>query len=252
MNRVLYALDKQLAIRINMIDGGGLRNAIPRESTAHFSITGEHETDLKSAVENLASNLKQEYASTDPGLDLQLKAIEDFDFVLPTQTQFSILRAIYACPSGIYRMSPEVKDLVQTSNNLARVLVKDGKLEVLNLTRGSVESEKLDEANAIAATFELIGAQIEFGGSYPGWAPNPKSRLTETMVNIYRERYDSEPHVNACHAGLECGILSTNYPGMEMISFGPNILGAHSPDERAQISSVKKFWGFLLETLDRL
>ena len=149
-------------------------------------------------------------------------------------------------------MTPDIEDLVQTSNNLARVQAKDGEFKILCLTRSSVDSEKMDEAQAIASTFELIGAEVVFDGSYPGWTPNPTSSILNIMSDLYREMYKEEPDVNACHAGLECGILGANYPEMEMISFGPNIRGAHSPDEKAQISSVQKFWNFLLETLKRI
>jgi dipeptidase D len=166
--------------------------------------------------------------------------------------QKRLLAAVYACPNGIYRMSPDIKDLVQTSNNLARVLVNEGEIKVLCLTRSSVNSEKMDEANAIRATFELGGLEVSFGGSYPGWTPKPTSPLVELMSNLYTEMYKGKAHVNACHAGLECGILGTNYPEMEMISFGPNIRGAHSPDEMVQISSVQKFWDYLLATLGRI
>jgi len=145
-----------------------------------------------------------------------------------------------------------VEDLVQTSNNVARIELKDANYTVMCLTRGSVDSEKMDEANAIKAVFELIGAKVEFTGGYPGWTPRPDAKIVKLMSDIYRDRFKSEPHVLACHAGLECGILGTNYPEMEMISFGPTIRGAHSPDERAQISSVQKFWGYLLETLERV
>ncbi len=162
------------------------------------------------------------------------------------------MRSIYACPNGIYRMSPDIDDLVQTSNNLARVLVKDGAFSILCLTRSSVDTEKMDEAEAIASAFELIGAEVVFDGAYPGWTPDTDSGILKIMRQLYQEMYHQEPDVNACHAGLECGILGANYPGMEMISFGPNIRGAHSPDEKAQISSVQKFWDFLLETLKRI
>jgi len=171
---------------------------------------------------------------------------------MATADQGRSLRAVQACSGGIYRLSPDMNDLVQTSNKMARIELKDGNYTVMCLTRGPVDSEKMDEANAIKAVFEWIGAKVEFGGSYPGWTPRPGSDIVKLMSTLYRERFKEEPHVLACHAGLECGILGTNYPKMEMISFGPTIRGAHSPDERAQISSVQKYWGFLLETLERV
>ena len=163
-----------------------------------------------------------------------------------------MLRAVWACPNGIFRMSPDVEDLVQTSNNLARVWVAEGEYQVLCLTRGSVDTEKMDLALAICCTFELMGAEVKAGGSYPGWAPRPDSPIVKLMSNLYEEMFGEQAPVLACHAGLECGILGTNYPDMQMISFGPNIRGAHSPDEKVQISSVQKYWGFLMETLKRI
>jgi dipeptidase D len=172
--------------------------------------------------------------------------------VINQNFQYDLLRALYACPNGIFRMSPEIAGLVQTSNNLARVLVKDGNYSLQCLTRSSVDSEKMDLARAIRSVFELAGASVAFTGSYPGWTPRPETAIVKLMSDLYRTLYQQEPDVNACHAGLECGILGTNYPEMEMISFGPNIRGAHSPDEKVQISSVQKFWNFLLETLQRI
>jgi len=149
-------------------------------------------------------------------------------------------------------MSPDIAGLVQTSNNTARVELKDGRLTVMCLTRSSVESEKFDLARSIERNFQAIGCQVELAGNYPGWTPNPKSNILTTMSGLYRELFQEEPRVNACHAGLECGILGTNYPEMELISFGPNIRGAHSPDEKCQISSVQKSWKFFLATLENI
>jgi len=190
--------------------------------------------------------------TTDPNLEVVLEKTNAPAKVMNKSFQDRLLRAIYAIPNGIYRMSPDIEHLVQTSNNLARVLVKDNDYQILCLTRSSVDTEKFETAETIQSVMQLLGARVSFGGEYPGWTPKPSSPIVEVMSNLYRERFKEEPHVNACHAGLECGILGTNYPDMEMISFGPNIRGAHSPDERAQISSVQKYWGFLLETLERI
>jgi dipeptidase D len=149
-------------------------------------------------------------------------------------------------------MSPDIKDLVQSSNNVARVSVKDGQYTIQCLTRSSVETEKEDLKLAITSAFEILNAQIQYGGAYPGWIPNPISPIVLLMKDLYREINGEDPLVSACHAGLECGILGTNYPDMQMISFGPTIHGAHSPDEKVNIPSVNKFWHFLLETLKRL
>jgi len=149
-------------------------------------------------------------------------------------------------------MSADIPDLVETSNNIARVIIKDGQIKIGCLTRSSVESAKWDLVNTLRATFELTGCEVETSGDYPGWTPNMDSPILKTLVNLYKKLNNQDPHVAACHAGLECGILGTNYPNMDMISFGPNIRGAHSPDERAQISSVQKFWNFVLEILKNI
>jgi dipeptidase D len=249
INTLLYAAGKQFVIHISSIDGGGLRNAIPRESVA--VLTSPEADGLAAFIAEQAAILKTEHATTDPDLEVVFEATDTPEKVLDYAFQKALLRSIYACPNGIYRMSPDVDGLVQTSNNLARVLVKDGNYEILCLTRSSVDSEKFDQADQIHSAFELIGAKVENGGSYPGWAPKPSAPIIKVMSNLYTELFDDEPHVNACHAGLECGILGTNYPEMDMISFGPNIRGAHSPDEKVQVSSVQKFWKYLLETLKR-
>jgi len=252
INRILQQASENFGIRVSSIDGGGLRNAIPRESKSELVVPKDKEADFKKFVESEAAVLKKEYATTDPGLQVVLEPKEITGKVLSKEFQDTLLRAIYAAPNGIFRMSPDIKDLVQTSNNVARVLVKDSLYTIQNLTRSSVDSEKMDLAREIRCTFELTGAKVDFNGSYSGWTPKPETPIVKLMAGLYRDMFKSEPLVDACHAGLECGIIGTNYPNMQMISFGPNILGAHSPDERVQISSVQKFWGFVIETLGKV
>ncbi|MEM9820195.1 MAG: aminoacyl-histidine dipeptidase [Bacteroidota bacterium] len=252
MNRCLYRLDQKLNLRIHSIDGGGLRNAIPRESFAMVAIA-ENEVELfEQLMEQIRTIFHQEYRTTDADCQLLVEPTTDFSKVFDQAFQKKLLQVIYACPNGIYRMSPDIDQLVQTSNNLARVEVKNGQYQILCLTRSSVDSEKVDEAAAISSTFALLGAQVTTSGDYPGWEPKPGAQIVQLMSTLYQERFNASAQVKACHAGLECGILGTHYPDMEMISFGPNIRGAHSPDEKAQISSVQKFWGYLLETLKQI
>lgn len=252
MNRILRSASLEFDLRIHSIDGGGLRNAIPRESFAKVCVPQDEEKRFEHYMAVHDNMYKAEHGTTDPNMGLHLEAIDDVEFVLEKDFQSKLLRALYACPVGIYRMSPDIDGLVQTSNNLARVLVQDGTYSVQCLTRSSVDSEKWDEAEAIRCAFEQIGADVNFGGAYPGWTPKPGADIVKVMSDLYKEMFQEEAHVMACHAGLECGILGTNYPEMEMISFGPNIRGAHSPDECVQISSVHKYWSLLLETLKRI
>jgi dipeptidase D len=252
MNRLLFLATEQFGLRISSIDGGSLRNAIPRESFAMVAVSESQEADFKKFADDQFEILQTEYRTTDPNITLTLELVELQGKLLAEDFQKKLLRALYACPNGIYRMSPDIAGLVQTSNNLARVLVNGGSYSIQCLTRSSVDSEKMDLAQAIQSAFELVGASVDFKGSYPGWMPRPDAGIVKLMADLYRKMYKDEPHVNACHAGLECGIVGANYPNMEMISFGPNITGAHSPDEKVQISSVQKYWNFLLETLKRI
>ncbi|MEP1782009.1 M20/M25/M40 family metallo-hydrolase, partial [Reichenbachiella sp.] len=252
MNRLLYALDSEFDIRIASIDGGGLRNAIPRESIATLSILASEKEAVEEEIIGLAEMIIEEHDTTDPELEVLIESIDAPKKVMNQDFQYKLLRAVYALPNGIYRMSPDMEGLVQTSNNVARVLVAGGSYTMQCLTRSSVDTEKVDLALQIQAIMELLGANISLDGDYPGWAPKPEADIVKLMDKLYETQFGQKADVSACHAGLECGILGTNYPDMEMISFGPNIRGAHSPDEKVQISSVQKYWPFLLETLKNI
>ena len=253
MNRLLLVAYDAVDFRIETLEGGGLRNAIPRES--HCTVIMDA-SDCEAFAEVCLSEFEKitaEYRTTDPGLQWSCETFGDASSeVLPEDVQESLLMAIQACPVGIHRMSPDIPNLVQTSNNLARVEVKDGTITLQCLCRSSVDSEKDDHARSISAAFALAGLETDYSGQYPGWTPNPNSSIVATMKELYEEKYGEEPRVLACHAGLECGILGTNYPEMDMVSFGPNIRGAHSPDECVQISSVQKFWDYLMDALQRI
>ncbi len=252
MNRFLLRLASHTNPIITLIEGGGLRNAIPRESFCLVSVSAAEKELLKNQVDQFQHILQQEYSTTDPEINMVLSEESKAKSGVKPSDLMQMLRAIYACPNGIYRMSPDIASLVQSSNNLAKVSVNNGQYEMLCLTRSSVDTEKEDVANAITSSFQLIGASVQTGGAYPGWTPKPQAPIIKLMSEIYEQLFNESPHVNACHAGLECGIIGTNYPDMDMISFGPNIRGAHSPDEKVQISSVQKFWKYLLEVLKNI
>lgn len=253
MNRLLFDGFENFGLRISEIDGGSLRNAIPRESNAIVAIDAIHEDAFISEMSDLANEIKTELKTMEPDLVIEVSKTETPKHIMDLGVQEGLTRAIYAALNGVYRMSADIPDLVETSNNIARVIVKDGHVKIGCLTRSSVESSKWDLANTLRAAFELTGCEVEFSGDYPGWKPNMDSDILKVMVPLYKRLNDgAEPHVAACHAGLECGILGTNYPEMDMISFGPNIKGAHSPDERAQISSAQKYWNFVLEILKNI
>ncbi|WP_338358319.1 aminoacyl-histidine dipeptidase [Yeosuana marina] len=252
MNRLLFDGFEKFGLRISEIDGGSLRNAIPRESNALVVIDAIHEATFLSEMKVQANIIKTELKTMEPDLEIMVSKCEAPKMIMDLGVQEGLTRALYAAHNGVYRMSADIPDLVETSNNIARVLVKDGTIHIGCLTRSSVESSKIDLANTLRATFELTGCEVELSGDYPGWAPNMDSPILKVMSSLYEKMNGEKPHVAACHAGLECGILGQNYPNMDMISFGPTIKGAHSPDERAQISSVQKYWKFVLEILKNI
>jgi dipeptidase D len=252
MNRLLFDSFENFGLQIAEINGGSLRNAIPRESVAKVIISEIFDEAFVFDMQEVINDIKAEYKTTEPNLNITIEKGELPAKVMDLGVQEGLIRAVYAAHNGVYRMSPDMEDLVETSNNIARVIVKDGQLHIGCLTRSSVESSKFDLANALRSAFELIGCEVTISGSYPGWTPNVGSPILEVLKGIYEKQNGTQPSVVACHAGLECGILGTNYPDMDMISFGPTIKGAHSPDERASISSAQKYWKFVLEILQNI
>jgi dipeptidase D len=247
MNRLIYATMDSMDIA--EVRGGSLRNAIPRESVAtvvvHPSKTGE----FQDSFEKMKKAISEEYKQLEP--ELSIAAVETAvpATMMNSEAKKKFVRAVQAAHNGVYRMSPAIADLVETSNNIAKVTVSEGNIKIECLTRSSVESSKADLANALKSTFTLAGYEVTLTGDYPGWAPNMDSPILMVMDALYEKMNGEKAHVAACHAGLECGILGQNYPEMDMISFGPTIKGAHSPDERASISSTQKFWEFVKEIL---
>ncbi len=254
MNRLLFDGFDNFGLQISEIKGGSLRNAIPRESVAKVIIAEVYDEAFVFDMQEIVNEIKAEFKTTEPNLEVVFQKLEETPAkVMPTIAQFYFVRAMYTAHNGVYRMSADFDDLVETSNNIAKVVLGEGKLSVQCLTRSSVETSKLDLANALRSAFELMGCEVEFSGSYPGWTPNAKSEILDVLTGLYEKQNNGEkPAVVACHAGLECGILGTNYPDMDMISFGPTIKGAHSPDERASISSAQKYWKFVLEILENI
>ena len=240
MNRLLYSCD-EYNLQIVEVDGGSLRNAIPRESFATITANPDYLEEFnKRTVE-----IKNEYVIQDPDLSITIEPINQAPQAMSLTDTSAVTTAIYACHNGVFRYSRAIEGLVETSSSLARIIIKDGSFISQSLQRSSTESGKFDVANTVAAPFRLMGCDIEHGGSYPGWAPNPDSKILDVLINKYKELFNDTPKVMAIHAGLECGLLGERYPGLDMISFGPTIKGAHSPDERCSISSTAKFWKFL-------
>ena len=252
MFRFLMQAESDFGIRLAEVAGGDLRNAIPRESHSLVLVPEEKMKDFEKFVKGYEKMYRAEFADTDPSLSFMAVKTDLPPKVMKKVDQYKIIRAVYACPNGVQRMSRAMEGLVETSNNLAIVKCADGKFEAHNLTRSSVDSAKEATAWKIAAVFHLIDAEVTLKGSYPGWKPNMQSPVLKTMSSVYNDMFGKVPEIRAIHAGLECGILGGVYPHLDMISFGPTIRNPHSPDEKVNIESVRMFWDFLVETLKHI
>ncbi len=254
LTRFLWDVAPKVNLRMAHIDGGSKHNAIPRECDAVAYLPGDQVGVLKSHAADFQKIFQNEFALVDKDVFVQVET-DGFDApgnVFTASLQDRLLNMMYAMPHGVLAMSHAVEGLVETSTNLAVVKTGDDKVAVLTSQRSSVPSGLDDIANMVAAVGQLAGTEIHQGNGYPAWQPNPDSHLLKTAKAVYQELYGKEPEVKAIHAGLECGIIGDKFPGMDMISFGPTIMGAHSPDERVQISTVEKFWDFLVALLGHL
>jgi len=252
MVRFLMQAESDFGIRLAEVAGGDLRNAIPRESYSIVLVPGIKASEFEKFVKEYEKIYKTEFSDTEPDLSFTAEKVDIPAGIMNQGDQYRIIRALFACPNGVQRMSQTMKGLVETSNNLAIVKCTGGKFEAHNLTRSSVDSAKAATAWKITAVFHLINAEVTLSGSYPGWKPNMNSPILKTMSDVYKKMYNKTPEIKAIHAGLECGIIGGVYPNLDMISFGPTIRFPHSPDEKVHIPSVKKFFDFLCETLKQV
>lgn len=238
--------------RLAYVEGGSLRNAIPREASAVITIPADGLDEMKQLVADYEDLFIREFDGVEDNISFTAEDVECPKTELPEDTQDFLIHAITLCPHGVYRMIPEMPDIVETSNNLAMIGMENNRITVMCLTRSSVESRKEELRQIIQSAFALAGAETEFTGAYPGWKPNLHSHILEVMKDVYQKEFGTTPRIITIHAGLECGIIGRNYPGMDMISFGPTIEHPHSPDERVNIATVQKFYHFLLATLKEL
>jgi len=252
MFRFLMQAESDFGIRLAEAAGGNLRNAIPRESYSVLLVSSAKDKEFEKFVRQYEKMYKAEFAESEPDLSFSFTKCEKPLNVLEKADQFRIIRSVFACPNGIQRMSQAVEGLVETSNNMAIVRVIKGKLEVQNLCRSSVNSAKESTAWKIAAVFQLIDAKISMSGGYPGWKPDMDSPILKSMSEVYKKLFGEMPDIKAIHAGLECAIIGGVYPALDMISFGPTIKYPHSPDEKVSISSVRKFFKLLCESLKQV
>lgn len=250
LNRFLWKSNMKYDICLSEIGGGNLRNAIPRESKALFTIDPSYVQSLKADFKEFAQEVKDELALTDSGVVLTLEEAALPETAICESVQFDLLNALYSCPNGVIAMSFEMPGLVETSTNLASVKMEDAdKIVVTTSQRSSVNSAKVDISQMVESVFRLANASVVHSDGYPGWKPNTNSEILRITEKAYKKLFGEKPIVRAIHAGLECGLFLEKYPELDMISFGPTIRGAHSPEERLDIQSTQKYWDLLLEVL---
>lgn len=252
MFRFLKKAVAEYDARIASVQGGTLRNAIPREAEAILTVPKDGVDDIINLVEDYEDLFIREYDGVENTIRFYAEPTERPAQLIPEEIQDAIIHSITACPDGVYRMIPEMPDVVETSNNLAMITTSDKEVVISCLTRSSVESRKEEVQEIIGSCFALAGAKVVFSGSYPGWKPNLHSNILRLMQETYYQEFKQKPRIITIHAGLECGIIGRNYPDMDMISFGPTIKHPHSPEEKVNIDSVGKFYRFLIATLRKL
>ncbi|NDP20113.1 MAG: aminoacyl-histidine dipeptidase [Paludibacter sp.] len=238
--------------RLASIDGGSLRNAIPREAFAVITVPAEGVDDMIEFVKECEELFIEEYKGVEDKISFTVDQVTLPSGLIPEEVQDDLINGVIACPNGVERFITELPTVVETSNNLAIIKSDGSAIIIRSLIRSSVESRKEELASMVQSVFSLAGAKVELVGGYPGWKPNLESPILKEMTKVYENKYEKTPKVMIIHAGLECGILGTHYPKMDMISFGPTIRFPHSPDEKVNIATVQKFWDFLLATLENI
>jgi len=252
--RILNAAYEKYGARLAFIDGGSLRNAIPREAFGVVVLSEAHVAGFLKLTREISETVKSELSATEPDLKVSTGETGLPEMLVEEKVQTALTKAVVAVPNGVIRMSDSMEGLVETSSNLAIVqsVLKDQTIKASSLMRSSVDTAKAELGSRIKAVFELAGAEVSFSGAYPGWKPNMDSPVLHVMQRTYQNRFGKTPEIKAIHAGLETGIISQNYPHLDMISFGPTISYPHSPSEMVNIETVKKFWDFLVETLKEI
>ena len=253
LTRYLWTLMQSSPLALAEITGGNLSNAIPREAAAIAGIPFESKEKVITLLNILLADIRAELQTVDPEITIQVETAEAPANCIDKKTSENLLNALYACPHGVIGMSFEIPGLVETSTNLASIKMKEGNTIVVTTSqRSSTNSLKSDIANMVTAVFKLAGASVYATDGYPGWKPNPDSKILKVSEKVYKDLFGKAPEVKAIHAGLECGLFLEKYPNLDMISCGPTILGAHSPEERIEIATVEKWWKFLIELLKNI
>ncbi len=251
--RFLYTLSLEHEVSLAEIDGGNLRNAIPRAAHAVFGVDTARKESVRVAFNKFVADIEVEYKGIEPTLHFELSTEERPEYAIDLDTTMRLLEALYSAPHGVVSMSRDLEGLVETSTNLASVkMLPDSKVLVTTSQRSSMESRKWDIARQVEALFRLAGAEVTHGDGYPGWAPDMNSRIMRIASDAYEELYGVKPAIKAIHAGLECGLFRAKYPHLDMVSFGPTLRDVHSPSERMHIPAVERFWGQLTRTLEKV
>ncbi len=252
LNRFLWQAARDYGLRVHSFTGGNLRNAIARESNAVAIVPVAHKEPIRIAFNIFYDEVCSELELTEPGIKMHLESCDSPEYVWAKEFQLQFLNAVYVCPHGVMEMSRKIDGLVETSTNLAAIKEEEGQIIVSTSQRSSVETAKENVAAMVRSSFELAGAKVKHGEGYPGWEPDTNSDILRITRDSYEELFDKKPIVRAIHAGLECGLFLEKYPDLDMISFGPTIKGAHSPEERIEIETVDKFWKHLLDVLNKI
>lgn len=253
LNRYLWTLSRKYDLALASIDGGNLHNAIAREANAVAGVPYNKKEDVIVELNTLAPQIEAELKAVDPNLKMTVESTDTPSQIIDKETTYNLVNAIYACPHGVLGMSHEIPGLVETSTNLASIKMKEGNTIVITASqRSSTNSLKDDAGNMVNAVFTLAKAEVKHSAGYPGWRPNPDSKILGVAKEAYKNLFGKEAEIMAIHAGLECGLFLEKYPHLDMISCGPTIRNAHSPEEQVEIASVDKWWIFLLEILKNI
>lgn len=252
LNRFLWNADRRFRIRLAHMEGGKARNAIPREASAVITVRRNTMDLLQVYFDSFTAIVKSEYEDIEPELSMRMEEVALPDTVVRRKQQRKIFNGLYACLNGVVTMSRAIPGLVETSTNLASIRQDTDVMQVVTSQRSSVESAKQDISNRMASLFSLLGARVKHSDGYPGWKPDMNSEILNISTKVYEDLFGQEAQVKAIHAGLECGLFLQKYPELDMISFGPTIKGAHTPEERIEIATVDKFWKFLVRMLEEI
>src|SRR5690554_3202048 len=254
LTRFIHSISrKKYGMLLSKIEGGNLHNAIPREAHAVIGVKEKYKEDIRVKLNNFLAEIQEELKHSEPNIDIQMDSVQIPSKVINKGATERLILALYACPHGVIGMSEEIPGLVETSTNLASIkMLPNRKIEVGTSQRSSSESQKKYIVNMVTSVFELAGAKTVNNDGYPGWQPNPESELLKVAQKEYRSLYNKDPKVKAIHAGLECGLFLEKYPNLDMISIGPDMTDVHSPDEKMKISSVGKFWDYLVKIVENL